>query len=114
MKSEMSLRYDLRRRRATALTAAVLGEMRRQGVDLHDDYRGIHDALMNVFTQEGVEVVTDYTRAEAGLPPRGPDGWTLEEMAALERARLEAITAPIRFTVPSTSSAPVPSPVSQS
>lgn len=98
---EMSLRYDLRRQRATALTAAVLHELDRHTPD--DVREDVHNALMRVFTQEGVDILTDYTRAEVGLPPRGPDGWTVEEMVALERARLEVIARPLvmpRFLEP--------------
>jgi hypothetical protein len=46
-----------------------------------------------------VEVVTDYTRQEAGLPPRDGKGWTMEELVALERKRLELMSAPPRTMV---------------
>lgn len=88
------LRQDRRHLRAHSLVAAamdrlepVLGpEVRR---------RNIANALFEVFMAEGVEVLTDYTRQELGLPPRGPDGWTAEEVLALEARRLEAMLTPM-------------------
>jgi hypothetical protein len=35
------------------------------------------------------------------VSPRGPDGWTQEEIIALEGKRLEALTRPLAFTIPS-------------
>jgi len=97
---------DLRRRRAEQLTAAVLHELRPR-IDATDPeelphriMRIVHETMLEVMCQQGVEVMTDYTREEAGLPPRGPDGWTVEEMMALESRRLEILTKPITMTVP--------------
>lgn len=42
----------------------------------------------------GVEFVTDYDREQCGLPPRGPEGWTVEELMLLERVRLSRMLAP--------------------
>jgi hypothetical protein len=96
---EESMRFDLRRRRADALTSAVLQELDLRGFP-REIKREVYRALTDVFMREGVEVLSDYTRAEIGLPPRGPDGWTLEEMLALERVRLDAITRPMTMTMP--------------
>jgi hypothetical protein len=96
---EMSMRINLRRRRADALVAAVMKEIRYHLVD-RDAEAEVARALRHVFYQEGIEILSDYTRAEIGLPPRGPDGWTLEEMHALERARLDAIMRPSQMVIP--------------
>jgi hypothetical protein len=56
-------------------------------------------SLRNVLNEEGVEIITDYTRQEMGLPPLGPDGWTIEEIIALEQKRLEMLTKPIQHFV---------------
>lgn len=97
-------RYDRRRHRATQLTAAI---MRKVG-HLVEDRREFHDLLFELFHQEGYEVISDYDRAEMGLPPRGPDGWTLEEIAAVEQVRLEVILSALpsarRSATPSTTS----------
>ncbi len=51
-----------------------------------DDAR---EALFKLFYESGSEIVTDADRQICGLPPRGPDGWTLEEIVELERRRHE-------------------------
>ena len=88
-------RADLRQKRATMLASAVFREIDEY---LRDDIRrnDVFDKLMDIFTQQGVEVLTDYDRQTCGLPPRGPDGWTAEELIALEENRLAALLAPIR------------------
>lgn len=95
---KMSMRMDLRRSRADALVSAVMQEMDRRSIP-RDVEREVHRALTEVLTREGIEVLSDYTRAEIGLQPRGPDGWTMEEMAALERVRLDAIMRPMTMTI---------------
>lgn len=62
--------------------------------------RDVYKALIELFHDEGVDVITDMTRADAGLPPRGPDGYTLDELVALEKRRLDILTAPIYATGP--------------
>jgi hypothetical protein len=94
------MRPNLRRRRVDAMVAAVLQQI---GPYLSDERHARRDAayaLMNMFWEEGVEVVTDHVRQEAGLPPRGPDGWTAEELIALEQRRLEAMLRPLSVTIP--------------
>lgn len=92
---------DLRRNRAMQFTAAVMNKV---GPYIRDEtgheMRDAHDALFELFFQEGVDVITDHDRAEAGLPPRGPDGRTVEEMVALEARRLEMLTRPLAVFVP--------------
>ncbi len=56
--------------------------------------RLLYRELMELLTREGVEVLTDYTRWEIGLPTRDGKGWTIEEIIALEKARLDAMTRP--------------------
>lgn len=100
------MRFDLRRRRADSLVAAVIHRLypRIDATDPeelpHRITRMVSDAMFEVMYEEGVEVLTDYTRQEAGLPPRGPDGWTMEEIVALEKRRLDLLTAPICMTIP--------------
>jgi hypothetical protein len=61
--------------------------------------REINYDLMELCMKEGVEILTDYTRTEIGLPQRGPDGWTMEEIIALEKCRLDMMYAPLTMTV---------------
>jgi hypothetical protein len=100
------MRVDLRYKRAQALAGAVLHKLGPQ-IDATDPeelphriMQIVHDAMFEVMMDQGVEDMTDYTRSEAGLPPRGPDGWTVEEMVALEQRRLELLTRPLVMTVP--------------
>jgi len=95
---EMSMRMNLRRRRAEALTSAVMDKLR--DTIPYDNRNDVFYAMLEVFEQEGVEIVTDYIRQEAGLSPRGPEGWTLEELHALEEKRLEALMRPIQYVMP--------------
>jgi hypothetical protein len=60
-----------------------------------DCLRDLARELFDKLHAEGVEIITDATRAEAGLPPRGPDGWTQDELVALEHRRLEVMMAPM-------------------
>jgi len=86
-------RLNLRQRRAESMAAAIMQAL--------DDFlprrnrREIHDALGVMLMTEGVEVLTDWDREQAGLPPRGPDGWTIEELVALEQKKMEALTRPM-------------------
>ena len=87
-------RMDVRRRRAESLAVAILRE-----IDDHvarESWRDIHHKLLDLLTMEGVEILTDADRATIGLPPRGPDGWTAEEIVALENHRLQALLRPMQ------------------
>ena len=57
--------------------------------------REVHSVLYSVLMAEGVEVVTDSLRQEIGLPARGPDGWTPDELLAMEKIRLEIMSRPM-------------------
>ncbi len=90
-----SLRFDLRRSRTQVLTHAVLKEIGPYLREGHRTERDVYEARLKLFYEQGVEIITDVDRAGLGLPPRGPDGWTGEEIVALEQRRLEILTAPI-------------------
>lgn len=93
---QMVQRVDARRRRAEAFLGAVLASL--DPVIPDDNYlrRDIYDALLKLFVESGYEVISDYDRQQLGLPARGPDGWTAEEIVALEARRLEVLTRPIQ------------------
>lgn len=89
---------DLRHRRAMSLTALVLRIVDDHTREIRDDnhfMRDISDALMDAFMAQGVDILTDYDREQLGLPPRGPNGWTIEEMVAMEKKRLALMRAPM-------------------
>lgn len=91
---EQLMRADVRRLRSHALVSHILHivEKHLSGEDnRRNAMRDISYELDEKFRAEGVEIITDATRAEAGLMPRGPDGWTIEELQILERRRIEAM-----------------------
>lgn len=91
-------RPDLRHRRAMSLTAMVMRIVDDHTRDIRDDsrfLRKINDALMDAFMADGVDILNDFDRERMGLPPRGPDGWTVEEILALDQRRLDAMRADV-------------------
>lgn len=89
------LRLNLRLNRAEQLIAAVMSAVCPHLSEEHDAARDVYYALVDMFTRDGIEVLSDYDRQAAGLPPRGPDGWTMEEIVELEKRRLEALARPV-------------------
>jgi len=106
MAMQEMIRFDIRRRRAESLMAAVLSNLypcidATHPEDLpHRITSLVQEAMFEVMFEHGVEVLTDADREAAGLPPRGPHGWTIEELMALERRRLEVLTRPLTMTMP--------------
>jgi hypothetical protein len=91
-------RLNLRRKRAEAMTVAILSEISRF-LDYEDRRRDIYDAIFELLNKEGVEVITDHTRQELGLPPRDGYGWTADEIRAYEMRRLELMMRPFTMLV---------------
>ncbi len=92
------MRADKRRLRAQSMTAAIMHIVGRYISDEDQRRNAMRDLSYELFDhmwKEGVEIVTDEDRRMAGLPPRGPDGWTLEELVILEQRRLEIMRAPM-------------------
>lgn len=92
-------RLNLRRHRAMVLAAEV-SRIIEPHLKPESNPQDTHDAIKDLFFQQGVEVLTDYTRSELGLPPRGPDGWTTEEILSMERIRLERMLTPFPHFIP--------------
>lgn len=87
-------RPNRRHQRAAALLAAVYQAIAPY-LDAREDPGEVRGLIMDLLTAEGVEVLTDRMRADIGLSPRGPDGWTAEEILALEAHRLDAMLRPL-------------------
>lgn len=91
--ASMIHRLDHRKRRAEAIASAIMHEI--------DDFiapissRRVWDKIIEVLMAHGAEVLTDYDREQMGLPPRGPDGWTLDEIMAWDKRMLDAMLAPV-------------------
>lgn len=94
-------RLDRREMRAQQVTSLVLQALDRSAAFLsRAQLRAVGEELMRQFTDNGVEVLTDWHRSQAGLQPRGPDGWTIEELFTYERLLLECIGKPIVMAMP--------------
>jgi hypothetical protein len=87
---------DMRRRKADAFVGYVLQIIRQHPAIRTLDreaHRQIANYLFDAAHKDGTELLGDYHRSELGLPPRGPDGWTREEIAMWENKRLEMMHA---------------------
>ncbi len=95
--------HDRRMLRAQVLTAQVM-RLADPYLCTHEggNHRCFYDELMKLFWNGGFDILTDADRAEAGLPIRGRNGWTVDELRELERYRLEAMMRPLTVTVPKT------------
>jgi hypothetical protein len=88
-------RADKRRLRAMALTAQIMqivGKYVPRDRE-RDCMRDLSYELQEAMEKVGAEIVSDLDRQQYGLPPRGPDGWTMEEIIELEKRRLEIMFA---------------------
>jgi len=93
MQYEDEYTMDLRRSRADQAIHAVLIAIMK--FIPQDDRQYAYDAMRKQFVENGWEIITDEHRKEAGLPPRGPKGWTQQELYALEQARMAVLMRPI-------------------
>lgn len=96
-----AMRADLRRMRADALGHRIM-QVIRPFLDPENDraLRDAHYALHDLLMERGVEVLTDADREKAGLEPRTVDGWTPQEIAALEAVRLQLLLQPVKYLIP--------------
>jgi len=93
-------RADLRKMRAQTMVYAVLEVLRRYTEPAREVQGRITADLMDMFRDKGVEVLTDFDRERYGLPKRSADGWSLEEIQAVEAKRLELMMRPAPTIVP--------------
>lgn len=83
---------DMRRVRAQNLMGSIMQEI---SPFLQDDQRrDVHEAIYTLLWRKGVEVLTDHERHALGLPDRGNEGWTQEELQILELKRQELLLNP--------------------
>ena len=90
-------RIDRRRLRAMAVTSQIMqivGKYVDPGRE-RDCMRDLTYELQEAMEKVGAEIVSDLDRQQYGLSPRGPDGWTMEEIIELEKRRLELMFAPL-------------------
>jgi hypothetical protein len=53
------------------------------------------NANCRMITGHGYEILSDYQRSLLKLPPRGSDGWTVQEILAWDSYRFEAAFKPV-------------------
>lgn len=70
----------------------------------HESYEGVARDIEDLFLITGAYIVTDADRAAAGLPMRGVDGLTLDELKIIEAKMIQAMLAPPKPLVVSLSS----------
>jgi hypothetical protein len=90
-------RIDKRRMRAMALTSQIM-QIVGKYVDSdseRDCMRDLSYEIQEAMEKAGAEIISDFDRQQCGLSPRGPDGWTMEEIIELEKRRLELMYAPV-------------------
>ena len=90
-------RADKRRLRAMALVSQIMQIVGKYVPEdrERDCMRDLHYELQEAMEKAGAEIVSDFDRQQYGLTPRGPDGWTMEEIVELEKRRLELMFAPM-------------------
>ncbi len=97
-----NFRHDRRRMRADALMNLIIRTALECKEDTTEDphrfEQELYERLGAELNKYGAEIISDSDRAQYGLSPRGPDGWTAEEITALEQKRLEALTKPMNFS----------------
>lgn len=60
-----------------------------------DEREYAYHELFEAIQKAGVDIITAEHRANAGLPPRSPKGWTDYEMQVIEAKRMEALLKPM-------------------
>jgi hypothetical protein len=55
----------------------------------------IGEDLQKQFEEHGYEIMSDHQREQLKLPPRGPDGWTADEILAWEQYRRQMMLKPV-------------------
>jgi hypothetical protein len=90
-------RIDKRRLRAMALTSQILHIVAKYVPHdrERDCLRDLSCELQEQLENAGAEIISDFDRQQYGMSPRGPDGWTMEEIIELEKRRLEMMYAPM-------------------
>lgn len=91
-------RLNLRETRARQMASHIIHTLRPYLAE--DCMPSAYNALVETLMIDGVEVLTDHDRDTHGLPPRGEDGWTHEELVALESSRLENLSRRLPWFVP--------------
>lgn len=92
---ETDFTIDRQRQQTMAVVHFV---MQAIGKHIPDDGSSRKHATYDLFDaldKAGVEIITAEHRVATGLPPRGPKGWTNQELQIMEAKRMQAMLAPM-------------------
>lgn len=90
----MTMLLDVRRVRARQAASSIMALILDKYVPFACRDQA-YEELHQKFIEAGAEIITDTHRVEAGLPTRGPEGWTFEELEVLEKRRFEQLIRPL-------------------
>ncbi|BCH59160.1 hypothetical protein RvVAR0630_17840 [Agrobacterium vitis] len=89
---------NIRKRRANEITALFMRELL---VFIAPKIQSeAYYTINNILEAMGAELITDECRRQIGLPPRDQNGWTADELIALEHSRLMALIKPLQINIP--------------
>ncbi|MVA23182.1 hypothetical protein V6582_17780 [Agrobacterium vitis] len=96
--TKIATTFNLRRHRTNQIIALFMRELEDNiAPKMH---REVYYALNNALEAMGAELVTDECRRQIGLPPRDQNGWTADELIALEHFRLMMLIKPLQINIP--------------
>lgn len=94
----LNTRINYRHRKVQMIVGTVMQIVEKHLPPISNRTR-IAYALYDEFSKVGAEIISDFTRQQLGLPPRGPDGWTQEEIKAYETRLLHTMLEPFPHTI---------------
>jgi hypothetical protein len=95
-------RLDRREMRAQQVVSLALMAAERTfpyDIITRRQMKAFADELQKQFMENGVEVLTDWHRTQMDLPARGPDGWTMAEIIAMDDYLLKIHAQPLAYVV---------------
>ncbi|MCF1468533.1 hypothetical protein FS764_16625 [Agrobacterium vitis] len=90
--------FNIRKRRSNEITALLMREL--QDFVAPKIQNEVYYTIKNTLEAMGAELVTDECRRQIGLPPRDQNGWTADELIALEHFRLMMLIKPLQINIP--------------
>lgn len=90
---------DRQRMQTMAMVAFVMNAIGKHIPDDGSSHKRATYDLFDALQNAGVDVITAEHRKAAGLPPRGPMGWTDQELHIMEQKRIEAMLSPMPIMV---------------
>jgi len=86
---------DRRRHQVMAIVALVMDAIGKHIPDDGHSHKHATYDLLEALDKAGIDIITEEDRARAGLPPRGPKGWTHQELQIMDHKRLMVMLEPL-------------------